>query len=183
MPKYLLISGSQRNGNTEFVLSKILDSLDVPSSDKELILLKNKNIKHCIGCLRCHITPKCAIKDDMTEILGKMRNAEVLIIGTPNYFGNVTGLMKDFIDRTHPVYNTSLLKGKKVILIMVGGSEAEKSAKYLAGSMEGFIKYQKLDLIGSYCFQALNADELKKDSKFDMKLKPVMQKIKSIKTT
>jgi len=177
MPQYLLISGSPRKGNTDFVLSKIADSI---KEDSETIILRQKKIKHCIGCLMCHNKPECVIQDDMKEILDKMIDSKVIIIGTPNYFGNISGLLKDFIDRTHPVYTTSLLKGKKIILIMTGGSDVDKSAKYLAESTAGFIKYQKLDLIGSYCFQALNSGELSKDEKREDQIRPIIQQIKNI---
>ena len=111
MTKALLISGSPRKGNTDFVLSKIYENI---SDDKELIFLREKQIKHCIGCLNCHNKPECVINDDMSEIRKKMLDSDVLIIGTPNYFDNISGLLKDFVDRTHPFYKAGLLKGKKL---------------------------------------------------------------------
>jgi multimeric flavodoxin WrbA len=146
--KILLISASPRSGNCETILRKI--SKEVPG---ELILLKDKDIRHCTGCLACHTRPECIIDDDMKQILDKMRAADVLVIATPNYFANMTGLAKDFIDRTHPCYKPKTLKGKKVIFIMVGGSSVEKSATALKEAMYGFVKYQGLDVIGSFAFQ------------------------------
>jgi multimeric flavodoxin WrbA len=177
LDKYLLISGSPRKGNTDFVLSSIFDSIE---GDKELILLRNKDIKHCTGCLHCHDKPECVIKDDMGEILSKMLAADVMIIGSPNYFGNVTGLMKDFIDRTHPHYKTKVLKGKKVFLIMVGGSEIERSKDFLDKTTEGLVKYQKLELVGSFCFKALQSDELAKDPDSRKQIAEIVEKIKSV---
>jgi multimeric flavodoxin WrbA len=57
----------------------------------------------------------------MTEIRNKMLDSDNIIIGTPNYFDNISGLLKDFVDRTHPFYKFELLKGKKLVLIMIGG--------------------------------------------------------------
>ncbi len=158
--KYLLISGSPRKGNTDFILSKIYKTIE---GKKELIFLKNKNIKNCIGCLSCHDKPECVIKDDMDKIRKKMLNVDVLIIGTPNYFDNISGLLKNFIDRTHPFYKKELLKGKKIFLIMVGGGNSKISKKYLEITMRGFVKYLKLDLIQTYCFKALNPKDVEQN--------------------
>jgi multimeric flavodoxin WrbA len=156
--KVLLISGSPRNGNTNFVLSEIYKS--IKTDYKELIFLKDKDVKLCKGCLACHFKPKCSIKDDMSAILPKMINSDIFIIGTPNYFDNVSGLMKNFMDRCHPFYKESLIRNKKVILIFVGGGKNKGTKKYLNLSFFGFVKYLKLNLLGSYGFQALDPHDL-----------------------
>jgi len=157
-------------------LSRIFDGLD---GEKEFIALKDKNIKHCIGCLSCHNKPECVLKDDMEEIGEKMLEAETIVIGTPNYFDNVSGLLKDFIDRTHPFYKFELLKNKKLILIMVGGGEVDGSQEYLDHCTYGFVKYLKLNLIGSYCFQALHQNDLKQDQSATAKIDEIIAKISS----
>ncbi len=50
MKKILLISGSNRNGNTNYLLNQIKRAID----KTELILLGEYNIKYCKGCLACH---------------------------------------------------------------------------------------------------------------------------------
>lgn len=160
--KALFISGSPRNGNTNFVLSKIYNSID--TDYKELIFLKDKDIKQCKGCLFCHSKPRCTIKDDMESVLTKMINSDIFVIGTPNYFDNVSGIMKNFIDRCHPVYKKELVRNKKVILIFVGGGKKRGTKKYLNLSFFGFVKYLKLKLVGSYSFQALNVGDLNKNN-------------------
>jgi len=177
MSKYLLISGSPRKGNTDFILSKVYDSI---KEEKELILLRNHDIKHCKGCLVCHDKPECVIKDDMDKIRDKILNSNVLIVGTPNYFGNITGLMKDFVDRLHPFYKAESLKNKKLILIMVGGGEIEGLKKYLNETMYGFVKYLKLDLIGSYCFKGLYFNDVKQNLDSDKEINKIIEKIKEI---
>lgn len=81
----------------------------------------------------------------------------------PNYFDNVSGLAKDFIDRLHPFYKAESLKGKKLILFMAGGGEVEGTEKYLKETTHGLVKYLKFELAGLYCFKALYARDLKDD--------------------
>ena len=44
MSKVLFISGSNRKGNTQYILEKLYDSIEC---DKELVLLKDKEISYC----------------------------------------------------------------------------------------------------------------------------------------
>jgi multimeric flavodoxin WrbA len=159
--KILAICGSPREGNTEFMLRTILDAA---TGEKELILLREKNIKHCQGCLYCdsHKT-ECAIKDDMQELYKKLEKAGLIIIGTPNYFDNVPGLMKDFIDRTNPYYETGKLKGKKLFILVSGGGEPKNSKRLVNQALKYFANCHELEIVGDYCVQALKTGEAKKE--------------------
>lgn len=176
--KTLLISGSPRKGNTEFILNKVYKAL---KSKKELVLLRNNNIKHCVGCLHCDEHKKCAIQDDMQEIYDKMLEADVIIIGTPNYFDNVPGLMKDFIDRTNPFYETDKLKGKKLITIVIGGGKIKNSKKVGEQALKYFSDGHQMETIGSYYFQALHLKDIKNNPKTKVAVDKIINKINFIK--
>lgn len=177
MTKVLLISGSPRKGNTDFVLSTIYNKLD---NNKEIVFLRDKEIKHCTGCLTCHNKPQCILDDDMTELRSKLIDADIIIIGTPRYFDNISGLLHDFIDRTHPFYKAESVKGKKLILIMVGGGKIESSQKHLENNMYGFVKYQKFNLVGSYCFQGLKQNDLEQNPETIPKIDEIIKKVNSL---
>jgi len=175
--KVLLVSGSPRDGNTNYILGKISEGLRYPT---ETVLLKDKDIKHCIGCLSCHSKPDCGTKDDMYDLLNTMKEADIIVIGTPNYFDNVSGLLKDFIDRTHPLYKPEALKGKKLVLIMVGGGEPKGTQEFLDTSLYGFVKYHKLDMIGSHSFKGLDRNDFKKDKDLEQKINMVIEEISRV---
>ena len=101
MKKILLISGSNRIGNTNYILKMINENIE----NSELILLKEKNIEYCKGCLACHNIEYCVLDDDINEIISKIIDSDLIIFGVPNYFDNVSGLFKNFMDRLHPLYN------------------------------------------------------------------------------
>jgi multimeric flavodoxin WrbA len=69
------------------------------------VLLSTKKIGGCIGCFTCWVkTPgKCVFKDDMEALMEKAISADVVIFATPLYVDNVTGLMKNFMDRLIPM--------------------------------------------------------------------------------
>lgn len=115
--KIIGISGSPRDKNTNYMLRTVLDATDY---DYELILLKDKNIKPCTACGGCFYSHKCIIKDDMQKLYDKLSKADIIVLGCPTYFANVTSLMKIFIDRCLPLYLSEKLKDKKFALVSVG---------------------------------------------------------------
>jgi len=158
----LFISGSPRSGNTEFILNRIYKET---KGQKELVLLRKLDIKHCAGCLHCETHKKCSISDDMQKFYEKLPKANLIVIGTPNYFDNVPGLLKDFIDRTNPLYDTGKLKSKKLIAIVTGGGKIKNSKRVADQALRYFSEGYGLKTIGKYYFQALHRDEIKKNPK------------------
>lgn len=105
--KVLVVNGSPRGkqGNTEFLIKAFTEGLQESNAIVEEIYLKDKQIEHCIGCFVCwEKTPGiCVHKDDMQELLAKVQDADMLILGTPLYVFTVSGMMKDFMDRLIPL--------------------------------------------------------------------------------
>ena len=157
MKNILLISGSNRNGNTNYLLNKVANLLE----NTNLILLNKCNIEYCKGCLACHNIPNCVIQDDMKDIIDKIIEADLVIFGVPNYFDNVTGLFKNFMDRLHPLYKNELVKDKKVIYIYTGGGSAEGTLNDMQRAVQGLNKYLKLNVVKEYSYQALNLNDVK----------------------
>ena len=173
MSHVILISGSNRSGNTEWILNKLNEQIE----DSELILLKDRNIEYCKGCLACHHIDRCVIKDDINPIIDKLVEAETIIFGVPNYFDNVTGLFKNFMDRLHPLYKSKQLKDKKVIFIFVGGGEENGTKEELHNAIKGFSKYLSLDIKKEFSFKALNIGEIKEQEE---RVKRMCTEIKSL---
>ncbi len=156
MSKVLLISGSNRKGNTEYILTWLNNRI----KNSEQILLREKRMEFCKGCLYCHHKNKCIIDDDIHSIIDKLVEAEIIIFGIPNYFDNVSGLFKNFIDRLHPLYKSERLKNKKVYFVYVGGGNSKGTENVMHQSISGLVKYLQLDIKGEFSFQALNVNDI-----------------------
>lgn len=177
--KTLLICGSPRKGNTEYVLEQIYSKLDC---EKEMVLLRDQRIEHCKGCLACHSKNGCYINDGMKTITNKMQKSDMLVIGVPNYFDNVTSIFKTFADRCYSLYKSEKLKNKKVYFIFVGGGNIEGTKENMLNSVHGFIKYLKLNFIGEKSFKALNVFDLKNElinKDFDLIIDVIKQSLTS----
>lgn len=120
--KVMAICGSPRKGNTEWMLGKVLKSARAEGAETELVLLRDKDIRVCRGCMSCEVgsTGKpgvCVIKDDMEPILPRMLAADAFVFGTPVYFYLLSGCLKNFMDRTIPIW--PLLRGKRAAGVAV----------------------------------------------------------------
>lgn len=132
--KVLGICGSPRKGNTEWMLTKVLESARAEGAETELLLLRDRDIGTCRGCLTCEVGDDrqpgvCIIKDDMEGMLPKMLAADAIVFGTPVYFYMLSGLLKDFMDRTIPIW--PLLKGKRAAGVAVANDTMGRALENL----------------------------------------------------
>ena len=99
MSEILGICGSARKkGNTATLLREALNATGMES---ELIFLSDLTVGFCTGCLSCVKNKGVCIKDDdMKGLLEKMVEARAIVLGSPNYYYDVSGLMKNMIDRS-----------------------------------------------------------------------------------
>jgi multimeric flavodoxin WrbA len=107
--KVLGIVGSpHRNGTTDLLVSEVLRGAKDSGSEIQKINLIDKKIEYCRGCRECmnDITipiGKCAIDDDMGEILKTFRAADNYVMGAPVYMMHINAVMKTFIERLYPL--------------------------------------------------------------------------------
>lgn len=100
--KILGISGSPRQGgNTETLVRAVLEGAAARGCDTELVSLGGLQIGECLGCNQCADTFRCVLRDDMQSLYQKLEEADGLVLGSPTYFYQVTGLTKLFLDRLY----------------------------------------------------------------------------------
>ena len=103
--KILAFNGSPRKEwNTATLLNKALEGAASQGATTELIHIYDLNYKGCISCFACKIVGgksygKCPIQDDLAPIFKQIEEADAIILGSPIYFGRVTGEMASFMDR------------------------------------------------------------------------------------
>ncbi len=112
--KILAIQGSPRPkvSNTEILLQEFLKGAQSQGAETETIYLKDKDIHSCVGCYTCWAkTPGvCVFKDDMPELLEKVKGCDILVYATPLYNFNMTSLLKAFQERLLPLLDPHLIK-------------------------------------------------------------------------
>ena len=98
-------SPSMKRGKTYLVLERLLKGAEKAGAITAVVFLQKETIGECTGCLTCWIkTPgKCLQKDDMAELIEKLKRTDLMILATPVYVDGMTGQCKNFIDRLIPL--------------------------------------------------------------------------------
>ena len=103
--KVYAINGSPRKKwNTATLLEKALEGSASKGADTELVHLYDLDFKGCTSCFSCKLKGgksygKCAMNDGLTPVLAKLAEADAFILGSPIYFGTVTGEMRSCMER------------------------------------------------------------------------------------
>lgn len=103
--KIMAVNGSPRKTwNTATLLGEALKGAASQGAATELVHLYDLNSHGCISCFACKTRGgksygRCAVVDDLTPILAEIEAADALILGSPIYFGTVSGEMHSFMER------------------------------------------------------------------------------------
>ncbi|MEM2088424.1 MAG: flavodoxin family protein [Thermoproteota archaeon] len=160
--KVLGLIGSPRKGsNTDLLVSRILDGASASNHLTEKLYLYELNISPCVDCRRCKKDNfQCVVDDDMQILYCKLKDADMIIFGTPLYWYGPTGKMKLVIDRLRPFIASKKLKGKKAILV-VPSEEGPSVCSYLIGMFELSFKYLEINLIDKVLVKAYEKAEVR----------------------
>lgn len=135
--KILILSGSPRkNGNSDILCDEFMRGAIEASHDVEKIFVAQKNVGFCRGCYACKGTGVCAIKDDMSEILQKMIDCDVMVLSSPVYFYSVDAQLKAVIDRS--VARWTEVKNKEFYYIVTAADAEKESANTTLACFRGY---------------------------------------------
>ena len=153
--KAIAINGSPRRGwNTEKLLKEALRGAESVGAETKLVQLYDLNYTGCRSCFACKRqgaeSYHCLFKDGLTPVLEEIFNADVLFLGSPIYFGDITGQMVSFIERlgfpllSYDDYTKRLFDGKinAALFLTMNAPEAfyksnmEQSLKNRAGIIQ-----------------------------------------------
>jgi multimeric flavodoxin WrbA len=134
-----LLGSAKKKGNTATVLGWVENELQSLGHDVERIYLNNKSIGGCLGCAKCRENPAeiaCVQKDDAIDIMEQMISSDVILLASPIYFWSFSAQIKALIDRGyslvtnyHKPGHTSLLKGKRIGLLVTGADAYDDNAE------------------------------------------------------
>lgn len=121
--KILGINGSHRPGRgTAALLGAALEAAQERGAEVEQVELAKLDIGYCIGCNACLGNVACTLHDDMDGLYDTMREADGIILASPDYISSVTARMKTFMERTRPFHMVeNVLKGKVGGMVATAG--------------------------------------------------------------
>lgn len=164
--KILTIGGSPRKGNSEWMLKQIEKYLSEKGAQIDSLLLRKMDIRRCAGCLKCEDRQGlCRLQDDMNDLYPRLITADAIVMASPVYFEMISGLLKNFIDRTCPVWTQ--LKGKPLAGLLV----AEEGIGQSARNLQQYARVCQMEWVGSVTTLAKIPGEAARNPGLDLKLK------------
>ena len=101
--KVVAFNGSARKGgNTSNLINIVLDRIKEEGGETELIELAGMNLSGCKACYQCFEKKdkRCAVENDIiNDAIGKMLDADGIILGSPTYFADLSANIKALIER------------------------------------------------------------------------------------
>lgn len=130
MPELLIvaINGSpNREGNTSYLIQQAIDECSKMGAQVESFhcqsLLKGLSTPFCIAC-SSPCSGKCYKDTELSHALNVISKADGIIVGSPVYFGTVSGQLKAFWDKTRS------LRTNKSLLNVVGGAITSGASRF-----------------------------------------------------
>ena len=163
--KAVCIVGSPKpKGNTSAIVAEIFRALETHNIQTQLYRLSDLNIAYCCGCKSCDTTGKCVQSDDVQKVIHDVFDAQLVIVASPSYWGDITGQMKVFIDRCTPYCNTnsarlpisSSAKGVAVA-VRAGGNKQENMN--LVHTIEHFLGHLDIPLISYFTVEGISSEQ------------------------
>ena len=149
MQKIIIIDGGPRkNFNTASMLQKFAEGATSVSNQIEVktVRLYGLDYRGCMSCMACKVKGKasnvCKFKDALTPVLEEIAEADGLVLGSPIYFGDVTGQMRTFLERlafpwlSYNDYSLTAPKRMPVVLMETMNGLPERNNSQGYGSME-----------------------------------------------
>ena len=119
MKQVLVLHGSaRRGGDTDTLADRFLAGLG-PKPDVRHFVPIEMNIAHCRACMQCASGTGCVIHDDMDAVYPALRDARIVILATPMFWGYMTSQMKTLFDRLESVVSPEYF-GRKEFVLLVG---------------------------------------------------------------
>lgn len=136
MKKVTAIIGSARKGGATYqAVEEFEHNLKrLGELEFEYVFLSDYQLEFCRGCKVCFDRGEehCPLKDDRDVLLGKVADADGIVLATPNYTFQVSARMKNLLDRLAYIFHRPRFFGKTCTAIVTQGMFGGKEiAKYL----------------------------------------------------
>lgn len=169
--KILFISCGRRHGNTyqaASVAEAAARAVGAETLLAEAIRLNGIG-RGCHGCMKCQKSSAdfgCIFQDEVSELLKRMPEYDLLVFCTPVYFFSMSMQAKGIIDRLFSMVKfdgeitRSPLMGKKFALLVTSGSgEADSGVKSVRQSFRSIVDYFHGEFVGELYFPRCDAQK------------------------
>lgn len=148
--KILVVNGSPRaNGKTASMCNAFRSAAINAGHEVNVVEICKMKIGGCIACEYCHTKGKgkCIQQDDMQMLYPYLKEAEMLVIGSPIYYYGYSGQMQCFLNRIYALDKPAALK-KTALFLAAGDPDAFEGAIFAYKG--NFLSYLKTEDMGIF---------------------------------
>lgn len=161
--KAICIVGSPRpGGSTALVVDRIIGGMREAGVEARRFVLGELAINYCQGCRDCETTGTCVQRDDMDTLLQGILEADIVVLASPSYWGDVTGQMKVFIDRSLPLCNaatgqTPVPPGKIGVAVAVRAGRSVGENQHIVDTFEHYFGHLGIEMRATLTAEGINS--------------------------
>lgn len=146
MKKVVIFNGSPRmDGNTATILQMVERGAKEHHAEVKSYTLFKMRAMACQGCFACRMQEDCLVNDELSKAMEEVKTADAVVIGSPIYFMQVSGMVKNLYDRFFPLIGqdgTPRYGQKKIVTVYTQDNEDPNMFSmyfdYLAAVFPGF---------------------------------------------
>jgi len=162
-----LLGSPREKGNSATIANRFCSTAEGLGAEVKTFTLNNLQYRGCQGCMACKTKlDRCALSDDLTEVLEAVRETNVLVLASPVYFWDISSQLKSFIDRTFSYLvpdfitnsrKTRLAPGKKLVFILSQNNPDRSSFSDIVTKFQYFS--QAYGFVESHVIRAFGVSE------------------------
>ena len=179
--KIVLFNGSPREGNTKFAIEAIAKGIDenVAGAQTDIINVENLGMSCCIGCDTCvNNGGICIYEDDMVDVIAKVREADMIVFGSPVYWWGITAQLKMVIDRLYALSGDHGKTDKKIGLVHIGEADLDgPQYGFISGQFKCICGHLGWDMVFDKPISAAALDDVKNNQQLVNELSEIWKKI------
>lgn len=133
----VFINGGEKNGNTARMGRELLG--DRPYTEIDLADTKVYDYGQVFNA---------GEDDQFNEVLAQVRAADVLVMGSPVYWHNLSGMMRNLLDRFYGPVPSGSLVGKRLFFVFQGAAPTPQMLEWGAYTMQRFASLYGMEYVG-----------------------------------
>ena len=164
MKSMAIVGSPNKKGSCSYLVEQVNQGMKSQDIDTSTFYLHDLKINYCRGCRQCEKNRECIQSDDMKMLIDKIFVTDILVLASPSYWGDVTGQMKVFIDRSLPLCNantgiTPVPKGKRGISISVRAGLSISESQHLISTFEHYFGHLEIEPVSKLSVEGVNTIE------------------------
>ena len=174
------IGSSRKEGNTAWVVNKILEGAKDQGAETQVWSFSDLEIKPCQGCLCCVKGDGCVIRDDMQQLYDALKQADALVLGSPVYMGQMSAQAKIFTDRLFaqisPRFSPKFKEenaGKKLLLVFTQGNPDSTMFQTYYDYTKHIFQLLEFDVKGLHVVAGLRTESAHERKELDTTMKAI----------